>query len=821
MIRGFALKALLADKTRSVCAMIAMISTALLFAVLFTSVAGINGASTYYDLKQTGTQCHFVVKDWDQDLNGSLEAICRNNLVRSAGFRKFLPFADNEELDYNVEVSFEDKAYADTCFHTLMEGHMPVRADEIVMDTVTMADLKIADEIGAKVALDLRVGESVVTEEFYLSGWYETNHAFQTKTGQLIVSESYADIWEDTFAEERLSQNSLYGSNEVGVLLKSDKDIEAQAERILVESGAETAVDHISVNPVYWEEGYSAMGSILPLLVIGSGMIMLIGYLIIHNIFYIAAKKNAKQYGQLKTIGMSNRQLASFVRWQACFLLIVSAPVGAVLGLLAGRVFLPVVLSQTNLDAVANDKLFETGEITAVIVFSVIFVLMTTVISVHQPIRMIRKLSPIESVRMELTNYKAERKSSDGSQLHKFAFYNICRNRKSMVLLIISISLSLLLVCVSYDIYKSFDMDKYLSTIISSDCNVATGGYYKGEYRSHEGEAQSLHKPIVDEIRESGLVEDGGVVYGSCNVTDINVDGGERGTYWLNLYGLEAFQLNGSLLIEEDIDLKSYWDGTGMIEGCWLRDDGTMLPGTFHYNVGDRVTLEDANQNVREYEVLGHINIGLGALDTGISGINTTYEFYLCPEQYQLLTHNQDIMSYEFNIIDGQEEKAEAFMKRIVNVNHGIDYQSRQTLAEEFDTMKWIMEVISISLCGILAFIAIMNLANVFVSSIIVREKEIATLRSIGMTRKQLKTMLMWEVFYYTGAAFGLSAVLSLLLSGTVMGDLCNEISFLTYSMRWESYFFILAGTMLVGYGTVSLVESRIGSGNISERLKV
>lgn len=71
MIRGFALKTLLADKTRSVCAMIAMISTALLFAVLFTSVAGINGASTYYDLKQTGTQCHFVVKDWDQDLNGS------------------------------------------------------------------------------------------------------------------------------------------------------------------------------------------------------------------------------------------------------------------------------------------------------------------------------------------------------------------------------------------------------------------------------------------------------------------------------------------------------------------------------------------------------------------------------------------------------------------------------------------------------------------------------------------------------------------------------------------------------------------------------
>ncbi len=762
-----------------------------------------------------------MVKDWDQDLTGSLEVICRNSLVKSAGFRKFLAFAVNEELNYNVEVSFEDEAYADTCFHTLMEGYMPIRADEIVMDTVTMASLNIADEIGAKVTLDLRVGESVVTEEFYLSGWYEANRAFQTKTGQLIVSKSYADIWEDTFAEDILSENSLYGSNEIGVLLKSDKDIEAQAERILIELGVETALDHISVNPAYWAEGYSGMGSILPLLVIGSGIIMLNGYLIINNIFYIAAKKDTKQYGQLKTIGMSNRQLASFVRWQACFLLIVSAPVGAVLGLLVGRALLPTVLSQTNFDAVANDNLFKTGEITTVIVFSVIFILMTTLISVHQPIKMIRKLSPIESVRLELKNYKTERKSSDGNRLYKFAFYNICRNRKSMVLQIISISLPLLLVCISYDIYKSFDMDKYLSTIISSDCNVATGSYYKGEYRSHEGEIQSLHKLIVDEIRESGFVEDGGIVYGSCDVTDINISGGEREAYWLNLYGLGAFQLNDSLLIEDDIDLKPYWDGTGMIEGCWLRDDGTMIPGTFHYNVGDQVTLEDADQNVREYKVLGHINIGLGALDTGISGVNTTYEFYLCPEQYQLLTHNQDIMSYEFNIIDGQEEEAEAFMKKIVTDNHGIDYQSKETLAEEFESMKWLMEVISIFLCGILAFIAIMNLANVFVTSIIVREKEITTLRSIGMTRKQLKMMLTWEVFYYAGAAFGLSGVLSLILSGTVIGDLCNEMSFLTYTMRWESYLFILVGTILVGYVTVLMVESRIGVKNISEQLKV
>jgi putative ABC transport system permease protein len=113
-----------------------------------------------------------------------------------------------------------------------------------------------------------------------------------------------------------------------------------------------------------------------------------------------------------------------------------------------------------------------------------------------------------------------------------------------------------------------------------------------------------------------------------------------------------------------------------------------------------------------------------------------------------------------------------------------------------------------------------MNLINVFVSSIMVREKEIATLKSIGMTRGQLRTMLLWEIFYYNGSAFIIAAVLSLIMSPTVFKGVFNEFSFFTFRIGWTVYPAIILVIMFVGVMTVLCVENRISKMNIPEELK-
>lgn len=273
MIRSFAIKTLLADKVKSICAIIAMILTTLLFTALFTTTIGMSNTSKYYRVKQTGTQCHFIVKPWTSELDETLEIIRENDYVELVGVRKFLAYVVNEELNYNVEVSYEDEAYANSSFHTLSEGHMPDDANEIVMDTTTMMNLGIPKEIGTEVSLELYAG-SIVTEEFIVCGWYEMNRAFQTKTGQLIVSKDYIDIWDDEFTAD-----SLYGVEEIGVLLKNDKNIGTKAKLIMDEAGAGTMTDSISVNPSYETEWYFESESNFIFLAVGIVIIILIGYL--------------------------------------------------------------------------------------------------------------------------------------------------------------------------------------------------------------------------------------------------------------------------------------------------------------------------------------------------------------------------------------------------------------------------------------------------------------------------------------------------------------------------------------------------------------
>lgn len=818
MIRKLAFRSLMAEKFRCVCTVIAMILTALLFSTLFTTAAGLNNANTYYEFKKLGTTAHAVVKDWDKGFGKEVEAIRDHGLVKKTGCRRFLGYAVNDGLNYNVEVSYMDADEAELDYYTPTSGKLPTEANEIAVDTTTLAALGAEKKIGAPVSIDLDVSGETVTEEFVLSGWFEINKAYPVKIGQVITSEKYCGVWDGKF-----TNIDFYGKCDISILLSDGYDIEGETEQIFNDAGLEYSPEMISVNPGYNVSNETMSSETMVTLIVGILVIVLIGYLIINNIFYISARKDAKQFGRLKTIGMSNKHLAAFVRTQAFIMLAVAVPLGIVGGYFMGKLILPAILRQTAYDSVADDTVISGGVIALILAAAALFVVITTLVSINGPIRMIKKLSPIESTRIELKGYKSTRKSSDGSKTHKFAKYNILRNKKSLAMLLVSISLPVLLVIVSYDALNSFDMDKYLSTILASDYTVASSDYYKNDYIDNENNVKTLDASVVEEIKNCGFVEDGSIVYGDmaneyASVKEIQIPEGD--VYTLDLYGSEEFTIDKSLIIEDNIDMAKFKDGTGIVEGCWLTSEGEIYPGTSQFDQGDTVTITGADGKEHTYTVLGHMNVALGAKKTGISKGGITCELYMNTAQYEQVTGNQNIMSYEFNVKNGMEKEAEKYIKGMTEADSSINYQSKYSLAADFASMKLLVKLICTLLCVVLTFIAVMNLINVFVSSIMVREKEIATLKSIGMTRGQLRKMLFWEIFYYNGTAFIIAAVLSLVLSPTVFKSVFNEFPFLTFRMNWMSYPAIIVVIMFVGIMTVICVENRISKMNIPEELK-
>ena len=56
---------------------------------------------------------------------------------------------------------------------------------------------------------------------------------------------------------------------------------------------------------------------------------------------------------------------------------------------------------------------------------------------------------------------------------------------------------------------------------------------------------------------------------------------------------------------------------------------------------------------------------------------------------------------------------------------------------------------------GILLVFALLGYCNTMITEIITRRKEFVMMRSIGMTKRELRNMMIWEGLFYWGATFG------------------------------------------------------------------
>lgn len=104
------------------------------------------------------------------------------------------------------------------------------------------------------------------------------------------------------------------------MMLDNKFNIEEKLLKILYESGFEPNDISYGVNWAYIGNGSSTdLSNIIPLV----GLLLLIilsGYLIIYNIFYISVVKDTRFYGLLKTIGTTSKQLRKLIIKQAIIL---------------------------------------------------------------------------------------------------------------------------------------------------------------------------------------------------------------------------------------------------------------------------------------------------------------------------------------------------------------------------------------------------------------------------------------------------------------------------------------------------------------------
>lgn len=835
-INNLADKNLKATKSRNTIAIIAIALTTILFASLFTIYIGMVESIQNETMRQAGSSAHGTFKNLTSEQYDKLKTHPLVDEI-SVNILSANSIENIEFLKRHVELWYNDDTALEWGYNKPTIGRMPQAADEIAMDTKSLELLGLPAELGQKVILKVKAKakSEIIDREFTITGLIEPNKAMNVGFG--VVSKEYLSKYADELIYSYDKDYSSTGAIRADVKFKNTFDIQGKLEKIIDESGfsnVEDSPNYISSNANWAYLGGEGVDiSSITAIILSCLLITVAGYLIIYNVFQISVIRDIRFYGLLKTIGATGRQIRHIIKRQAVVLSIIGIPIGLTIGFLIGKAVLPMIMGlsyiKTGITLSINPIIF---------IVSAFFSLITVFMSIGKPSKIAAKVSPIEAIRYSGNDeYKKKTKSStDGAKLYKMALSNLLRNKKRTIVTVFSLSLSLVLLNTIFTISKGFDLDKYLEKFVDTDFLIADAQYFNDNYF---GVDESVSESMISAVESRNEFAKGGRLYSNSmdkeyfaiedknnNKERYNKD--EHGNFLTELYGMEDFPMSRLQVLEGEIDLEKLSTGKYIIEGVQVDDNGNPNWETSHFDIGDKVVLHnnkgvEEDINDREYTTSEFIVMAKVSVNYYTNSVRrgSRYSFYLPAQVYKNLVARPGIMSYVFDVEDGREPEMELFLKDYTkNIEGLMHYESKQVYVDLFQDMKVMVITVGLILSGIMGTIGIVNFINSVLTSIFAREREFAILQSIGMTKRQLITMLMFEGGYYSALTIITSLILGIAFSIGIVGTIVSKLWFFTYSFTVKPLLIISPILVLISIIIPTIVYNSIGKKSVVERLR-
>ena len=831
-IRRLSVRSLKNSKTRNFIAVIAIILTTVLFTSVFSVGMSAIDSMQQSTMRQVGTSAHagFKFLTWQQ-----YEKLLEDPKVRNISYNVIIGTAENEALKKTyTEIRYTEEKSAKWGFCEPTTGTLPMEKMDIATSTTVLDALGLPHELGVQVPLEFTVNGKKYSDMFTLCGFWEQDSV--ALANEAFLSKEYCDevapVWQ-TGGEKDFDWTRFSGSVNPSLYFSHSWDLEKQVEELKERCGFDASVNE-GVNWAYASATVDA--GTIAILVSVLFVIMLSGYLIIYNIFYISVSNEICYYGLLKTIGTTNRQLRRIVRRQAFLLSAIGIPVGLLLGYLCSMWLVPLVMRVS-----AFRDAFVVSANPVVFVGSGIFTLFTVWVSCIRPCRFVSRISPVDAVRYTEQTGAGKKKSRKSRAVHplSMAYANIRRTPKKTAAVILSLSLSLILLNGTVTIVNGFDMDKYIKESIVSDFYMTDAAMTNPmhmveitdgvtpelveEVVKLEGVTDSgcvymkeyEHKPDASALtRAKNLLEEYKNLIHYPEIIEQSTQRLDEGWIASHLYGIDPFIIDKMELVEGKIDREKFATGDYVVVTT-LVDTGE---GKF-YDIGDKVTIDFGNGKSKEYEVLA-----LGDIPYALSPQHShMFEvfFTLPADEFVRQTGTAGAMKLAFDAAPDRYDEVEQWVQDYCEtVDPNMDYRSKSTYTEEFKKTQHMFLMVGCSMSAILALIGILNFVNAVITSIQTRRREFAVLQSVGMTGKQLRLMLVGEGLCYIGGTALFTLTLGSLLGYVLIYAIANQMWFFTYHFVIAPVLIVLPVLFIFAVLIPSACYRRMSKQSVVERLR-
>ena len=796
LLNKLTIKNLKLNKKRTIVTIIGiMLSVALITAVASIYSSGIKSLIKYETYEKGNYHTAFYnVPVSDMDIfknNRNIETI---NITKNVGYAKI--DSKNEYKPYVFIKAFTKDSLKKLSVK-LVDGRLPENENEVVIPTHLKTNGRLFLNIGDSITLDIgkridnsnyelnqnnpyqkndeKIGESIVetTSKTYkivgIIGRPATNIESYTAPGYTFITyleENKINGIVDVYA--RFSKDGVRNSyktiaNILGVDAKlfkkvndnekqpSNKELKEYLNQMNKSKYSDININSyliaLETNPI----SNSYIGGLGIAVGIVIGIIVFTSIFCIKNSFDISITEKIKQYGMLRSIGATKRQIKRNVFYEATILGLIGIPLGLLLGFITSYIL--VIISNYYLnDSFAGGLRLVFSFSWLAIIVAIFLGIVTIYFSAFKSAKRASKVSPIDSIRNS-ANIKINPKKIKSPKLIKnifgiggeISFKNLKRNKKKYRTTVISIVVSVFVfialsgfmklvfqqvdheleisdfnISLSTTVTNNESYNKFIETtrldniedytIFRSSEISFTGNHYNKEYAKFLNLAIDKNNPTY--------------------VSIISI-GEKQFKKYVNSLGLNYNEFRNKAILVDKEYISNYNKNNKLT---------TKFMRVFNFNKGDIIdaTITDKNKAIK---------IEIGATSDvkpfGLKGVDIDC-LIISDEMFDANFKSKPLaIYYKSNDANKLQDDLDDFLKG--------EYYNINNVDENVKIMGNLFTLVGIFLYGFIIVISLIGITNIFntiTTNMELRKQEFAMLKSVGMTTKEFNRMIRLESLF-------------------------------------------------------------------------
>ena len=837
---------------------IAIAFSVILATTLIVGVGTLSRSAQQADLdmlkRETG-KYHVIFKDINKN---QLEIIKNEKTIKELAITSYYGSSDvGEKLPINI--FYSDKTYLNSGTG-LLKGRFPSEKNEVAVEKWILNSMGLELKLNQKITFKLYGKQK--PETFKVVGILKDRY----KEKSVGKCEMFLGLNEDK-VNNFIVKAEFYENSDIK---KHISDITKKAK---LNKEKQVKIDNMLV------EAEKNNGKIDKESKVTSIILSLFSGFIIYSIYTTSIYQRIREYGVLKAIGATNFKVFLLIIYELLLLSLVSIPIGILSGIGGAQIFNKII-GNIKFEGPIKETPFVIP--TKVILISIMCVLIVMfIISILTYIK-IRKISIVEAIRKNLNKEKIKRNKFVLTRLNKnisitkmISLKNIFRNKKSFILIILSMSIGGIM-------------------IINTDTRFISGEKIYQE----KNKISSWHEDFILSVN-GGIDEENGLK--DKDIKDIkNIKGIDKVEAAKIIYTRMPLRKNQILNMDflKDINKSPYM--SNVLNGMLIEDKSNngyllkqklkgyndeMLDKLNNYLVSGDINKEKMkNENLailyiphvynpkkedKDYYMLGEhtyakpiSNIKVG--DT----VKVKYpKGKIDIEKYWTGKDNYEYNEYEFmvgaivdypyaddNMYSGKEGIdviiSDNQFKKITNIyNYDLVYVKTKPnsneelinkqlgkigskvlgtttvnmIKEKQDNEKLIKKLLiyNYGIVSIIFSISIFNILNNVSYNLVSRTSEFGMLMAVGIDEKDFKKMIIYEGIFYGVISSIIVFIIGILLQIHIYNSLDYENFGIEFLINYKLYISIIIINILVGLVATYLPARKIKNISIVEAINI